>query len=256
MNSDLSQGLIEVDGGIVYSAPDGTDPYCHTYSSSQYSQIDYSGGVFTVRAKNGADMSDHPMVEVSWFGAAAYCKWRSRLEGYEVCYDPITWDCDLSKKGYRLPTEAEWEYAARGGNSNPYYRFPWGNSVSHSQANYYSGHLYSYDVSPTIGCHPLYNDGIHPLTAPTGSFSPNGYGLYDIAGNVWEWCNDWYAYDYYASAPDVDVNPIGPSGGMARIVRGGSWLHLESHCRVATRGNSSPDTLYAYFGFRVVLDLQ
>jgi hypothetical protein len=201
-------------------------------------------------------MSDDPMVEVSWYGAAAYCNWRSSQEGYPACYNLSTWECDFSKHGYRLATEAEWEYAARGGVHNPYYRFPWGDTISHSQANYYSWWnggvpVYSYDVNPTSGYHPAYNDSIFPYTAPVGSFSTNGYGLYDMAGNVWEWCNDRWSSTYYSTSP-YD-NPQGPVSGRYPVLRGGGWISTSSNCRVAARDYvGNPHWRNSYFGFRVV----
>jgi sulfatase modifying factor 1 len=198
-------------------------------------------------------MSDDPMVMVSWYGAVAYCNWRSVEEGYQSCYDLATWECDFSKHGYRLPTEAEWEYAARGGENSPYYRFPCGDTISHSQANYYANPGgYSYDVSPTTGYHPDWNDGIRPYTSVVGSFSANGYGLYDMAGNVWEWCNDWYDSNYNTSPYD---KPTGPASGTYRVLRGGGWNSDAGHCRVADRYNG-PDYRGDDFGFRIVLDLE
>ena len=200
-------------------------------------------------------MSDDPMVEVSWYGSVAYCNWRSSEEGYESCYNLSTWDCNFSKHGYRLPTEAEWEYAARGGLSGK--RFPWGNTISHSQANYYADPCnYSYDVSPTEGYHPDWND-VEPYTSVVGSFSANGYGLYDMAGNVYEWCNDWYRSDYYDTSP-YD-NPEGPASGPGRVLRGGGcWRHFASFCRLAYRNSSyyGQPARYYHFGFRIVLDLE
>ncbi|HUW19637.1 MAG TPA: formylglycine-generating enzyme family protein [Sedimentisphaerales bacterium] len=251
----LNSADVKVDGGTVYVYWDTSNshPYCDTHSISSYSQIDYSGGVFSVRTKGGRDMSDDPMVMVSWYGAAAYCNWRSRQEGYDACYNLSTWDCDFSKHGYRLPTEAEWEYAARGGQHSPYYRFPWGDTISHSQANYYSSSSYSYDISPTRGYHPTWNDGTWPYTAPAGSFLPNGYTLYDMTGNVSEWCNDWFTGAYYSTSP-YD-NPKGPASGDDRVLRGGSYSHDAYFCRVACRyaDLSFPHFRQAYGGFRVVL---
>jgi formylglycine-generating enzyme required for sulfatase activity len=198
LNSAMSEGLVEVRSDVVYAAPGGTDPYCNTHSADSDSQIEYSGGLFWVSAKGGlVDMSNHPMVEVSWYGAAAYCDYY----------------------GYRLPTEAEWEYAGRGGEHDPYYRYPWGNSIDGSKANYSdSGDPYETGLSPwttPVG----YYDGNQ---IPAGTDMANGYGLYDMAGNVWEWCNDWYSATYYSASP-YD-NPQGPASGSRRVFRGGSWI--------------------------------
>jgi formylglycine-generating enzyme required for sulfatase activity len=242
-------GQIKVVGGLVYASADSSNsyPYCDTSASSAYSQIDYSGGVFSVRTKGGRSMANDPMVYVSWYGAVAYCNWRSSEEGYEACYNLSTWDCNFSKHGYRLATEAEWEYAARGGLVGR--RFPWGDTISHSQANYRSywaggsSPYYPYDVNPTEGYHPAWNDGIYPYTSPVGSFSANGYGLYDMAGNVWEWCHDWYDSGYYDASPYN--NPTGPG-----------WSYYAFDCRAAIRWCFIPPyRRRSTLGFRVVLDL-
>ena len=254
LNSALSQGLITVTNGRVYEGWSGTSyPYCSTSTADPDSQIAYSGAVFSVRTKNGRDMSNDPMVSVSWYGAAAYCNWRSQQEGKEECYSLSTWDCDFSKRGYRLATEAEWEYAARGGLSAR--RFPWGDTISHSQANYWSlwdgGHpKFSYDVSPTEGGHPSWDD-VFPYTSPGGSFEANGFGLYDMAGNAFEWCNDRYSTLYYRSSPAN--NPTGPITGPYRVLRSGYWAFYAYHCRVADRWNETPATRHYGIGFRIVL---
>jgi formylglycine-generating enzyme required for sulfatase activity len=268
-------GWITVTSGVVYKAGSGTSyPYCDTSSDSQ---ISYSNSTFGVRTKGGRNMSNDPMVMVSWYGAAAYCNWRSQQEGKEQCYNLSTWNCDFTKHGYRLPTEAEWEYAARGGLLGR--RFPWATSdtITHSQANYPSSTSFSYDISPTKGYHPLWNDGISPYTSPVGFFDgslrkksdfgwpgsqssyqttsgANGYGLYDMAGNVWEWCNDWWKSDYYASRPNPDVNPTGPASGSHRVHRGGGWEYYCHVCRVAARcGGFVPDGRIRFLGFRLSL---
>lgn len=119
----LNAADVEVVGGIVYASSDASNnyPYCNTHSYSSHSQIEYSDGVFSVRTKSGRDMSNDPVVTVGWYGAVAYCNWRSQQEGKDVCYNLSTWQCDFTKHGYRLPTEAEWEYAACGGQHSPYY---------------------------------------------------------------------------------------------------------------------------------------
>jgi len=276
LNSTQSQGLITVTSGVVYQAGSGTTyPYCNTSTSGPYSQIAYSGGVFSVKTKSGRDMSNDPMLMVTWYGAAAYCNWRSQQEDKEQCYDLAAWSCDFNKKGYRLATEAEWEYAARGGLSGR--RLPWGNDIYHAQANYYSRSDYSYDRGPTRGYHPLWNDGISPCTSPVGFFDgtmkykadyqwpagdtsyqtasgANNYGLYDMAGNVGELCNDWSDRPdggYYRNSPAE--NPTGPTSGSSRVVRGGSWVLTARYCRVADRSGTPPGIRHYHVGFRVVL---
>jgi len=253
LNFALEKGWIVVSNGQVHTtAPGPSFPYCDTASVSvPTSQIAYSGGQFSVRTKVGRDMSKDPMVQVSWYGAAAYCNWRSQQEGKEPCYNLSTWACDFTKKGYRLPTEAEWEYAARGKLSGK--RFPWGDTITHSLANYSSSSSYSYDTSLTRGYHPTWNDGIIPYTSPVGSFSPNDYGLYDMAGNISGWCNDWYSLTYYSSSPQS--NPPGPTTGSARVLRGGSWYTQAYACRVSVRIGHTPDARTYRSGFRLVLDL-
>ena len=274
LNSALGGGSIYLSDNEVYGTENG-QCYCDTFASSSYSQIVYSGGVFTVGTKGGRDMSNDPMVRVSWYGAVGYCNWRSIEEGKESCYNLSTWECDFSKHGYRLATEAEWEYAARGNEDNPYKRFGWGDTISHSQANYYGKpDIYAYDVSATSGYHPLWNS-ISPFTSPVGFFDgtmkykvdynwfgsatsyqttsgANGYGLYDMMGNVWEWCNDWYDGNYYDVSP-YD-NPTGPASGSERVFRGGGWGSDALVNRIADRFKSEPDTRGSNFGFRIVLD--
>lgn len=260
LNREKSEGQIKIAVGIVYSSTDDSNsyPYSYTYARDWGSQIDYLDGLFSSRTKAGRDMSNDPVVLVTWYGAVAYCNRRSREEGYEECYDVSTWECDFLKHGYRLPTEAEWEYAGRGGQHDPYRRFPWGytDTISHSQANYYSESKgeYTYDLGPTPGFNPAYNDGVYPYTAPVGSFEANGYGLYDMAGNIVEWCNDWYEEHYYdVSGYD---NPTGPAATSYRVLRGGQWHSYGAFCRVARRSLGYPAGTDYGIGFRVVLDLE
>jgi sulfatase modifying factor 1 len=164
-----------------------------------------------------AGRGSHPVVLVRFEDALAYCVWLSR---------------ELDR-AVRLPTEAEWEKAARGGIEGC--RYPWGNEIDPSRCAY----LFDPAAKRQRG------------TRPTGTYPANGYGLYDMVGNVWEWVTDWYGADYYSGADARD--PRGPDGGSLRVVRGGSWVNEDpAMLRCAFRHKVPPDT-YAYsVGFRIV----
>jgi len=247
LNFALSQGSITVIDGIVYKAGADADyPYCDTSTSSSYSRIVFAEDAFGFLAKGGRDMDDDPVIRVSWFGAAAFCNWLSEQEDREPCYDLSDWSCDFGRDGYHLPTEAQWEYAARGGLSGK--RFPWGDTIAHDNANYFSAVVYHYDVSSTAGYHPVWNDGVRPYTSPAASFAANGYGLHDMAGNVLEWCNDWHGG--YSAASQTD--PAGPATGSYRVLRGGGWDQIASLCRGTHRHIGAPANRNNNYGFRVV----
>jgi formylglycine-generating enzyme required for sulfatase activity len=203
--------------------------------------------------------TNHPVHTVKWFDVVKWCNARSQRDGLTPVYytdagfttlyktGEIAPFANWSVNGYRLPTEAEWEKAARGGLEGQ--RFPWGNTITHSNANYFSTNSLAYDTSSTRGYHPTARaTGGFPYTSPVGYFAPNGYGLYDMAGNVREWCWDWYGASYYSSSPSTD--PRGPSSGSFRVLRDGSWFFNASFARVAVRGFDGPDVVNFYVGFR------
>jgi formylglycine-generating enzyme required for sulfatase activity len=169
-----------------------------------------------------SDRPDHPVVHVAWTDAMAYCAWA----------------------GVRLPTEAEWEYAARGGLEQA--RFAWGDELTpggEHRCNIWQG---SFPGSNTLA------DG-YLGTAPVDAYQPNGFGLFNVAGNVWEWCSDWYHASFHATGPRED--PPGPPAGQAKVIRGGSYLCHRSYCnryRVAARSSNTPDSSTGNMGFRVV----
>ena len=159
---------------------------------------------------------EQPVVAVSWFEAVKYCDWLSATSG----------------RNYRLPTEAEWERAARGGLDGKL--FPWGNDPPQSLPDY----AQRWQSGPE----------------PVARYTPNGYGLYDICDNVHEWCCDWFAAEYYSAS--AEQNPRGPETGQRRASRGGSWRHHIKVSRCAARSSIPPQFQYADYGFRVACDIE
>ncbi len=161
-------------------------------------------------------LHDQPVVSVNWFEAIAYCEWLSHATG----------------RRYRLPTEAEWERAARGGLEGKLY--PWGDEAPELLPNYAT----RWKTGPE----------------PVGLDKPNGFGLHDISANVHEWCSDWYSPEYYSLSPQR--NPRGPEDGTRRSSRGGSWRHYTKVSRCSARSSIPPEFKYADYGFRVARDVE
>jgi len=166
--------------------------------------IRYSGGQFVPEPGKGI----HPVTEITWYGAQAFCEWM----------------------GGRLPTAAEWEYAAKGGKKGRDYKYSGGNDIN--QVAWYQDNARG-------NCHPV------------GEKKPNELGLYDMSGNAWEWCYDWYGFDYYGKSPVS--NPAGPKTGDARVIRGGAWNMDPWNCRVSNRSSKPPKITYNYYGFRLLI---
>jgi len=201
LNEALAAGEIQASNSTVTKDGDKLldldDSFC---------QISYTNGNFIV----ATGKENYPVIEVTWYGAIAYCEY----------YD------------MRLPTEAEWEKAARGTDGRPY---PWGD-----------------DTPNASRCNFNRNIG-HPVSV--GQYSPDGnspYGCCDMAGNVWEWCNDWHDTGYYSISPAN--NPQGPSSGIARVIRGGSWYSYDWLCRTSYRSKNTPGSSFNNLGFRVAMD--
>lgn len=257
LNWALSKGYLEDSSRDAYS---GGDVYKNgkllIELSGTYCQIQYAENLFTSIIRDGYSMEDHPVGEVSWYGAVAFCNWLSEKDGLPEAYDLSTWK--LTNKdggGYRLPTEAEWERAAAW-DGTKHWIYCFGSDIlsGKNRCNYY-------DNNPNY-VNPLGLPSF-PFTSPVGWFdgmhiSPNGniqtidsqspIGAYDMSGNAWEWCHDWYTY--YSEGAMTD--PTGPTNGTNRVVRGGACSSNIARCRSAYRFYLEPDNSSGSLSFRVV----
>ena len=230
-------------------------------------------------ATNGYDIAaddafakgaDHPVCCVTWHECVKWCNARSERDGYTPAYYTSTARTNVYRTGsvnvhndwvrwnagYRLPTEAEWEKAARGGARGMRFPWNWDNTISHSRANYWAPQpgVYDFDTSATAGYHPAFHYGTEPYSCRVDQFYPNGYGLYNMSGNLSEWCWDWASGGYYAVSPGVD--PKGPASGTTKWARGGSYGCGPVKCRNSCRSTLGyPSDSGFHGGFRTCLGL-
>ena len=203
-------------------------------------EIQFSAGTFSLRNAGHGINPDHPVQEVTWYGAAAYCDWQNLQEELALSYDHSTWQCNggdpHSAEGYRLPTEAEWEYACRSGSTSAFAN----GSIVQTGCGF----------EPNLSLIGWYCGNDTGWSSSVSTKIPNAWGLYDMHGNLFEWVNDWYSSSYYASSPYL--NPPGPSSGSNRVIRGGGWDDGAQLSRSADRYSNAPTFTYYDVGFRVV----
>jgi formylglycine-generating enzyme required for sulfatase activity len=253
----MSQGMKLIPGGSFQMGSNayGDEQPVHTVTVASFYMDSTEVAPAGYRALMGAgpayfagNLKRHNKM-VTWFDAVLYCNKRSKTDGKDTCYrytgktmnrkqciQLTGLSCDFGKQGYRLPTEAEWEYACRGGSTTDYY---WGKD--------YNPYPETEDDSiemddNAIWCRNVYGKNSRSLRPETQSVSttlPNAFGLYNMSGNMWEWCNDWYDAAYYSTSPAL--NPTGPATGTCRVLRGGSWSNNAYCLRSAHRSYSSPD---------------
>ncbi len=238
----LEQGYCSVVGTRLYDNLDGSTLELMDMDEDEDCEISFNGTRLVV----DAGLENHPVKEVWWFGAAAYCDWLSLFEGKPKAYDhtdPTFWKCNnhapYGAQGYRLATEAEWEFACRAGTTTAFS----GGDISEIGCG----------DEPSLATAGWYCGNADGWTNPVAELSANQFGLYDMHGNVWEWCNDWYENIY----TDEEIDPIGPPYGDYKALRGGGWSDVSRRCRSASRRNPSPHLgVNGRHGFRFVITAQ
>ncbi len=242
ITTESNVAMIEIPAGefVMGTASGALDETAHKVQVSGFYMDAYEvtqADFVKVMADNPSKKlkAQNPVEQVTWAGAAKYCNARSKLEGLKPCYDTETWKCDFTADGYRLPTEAEWEYACRAGQKASYFF-----GKNPKKLRYFAW------TADTANGQPR----------EVGKRMPNPWGLYDMYGNIAEWCNDYYAADYYKASSAKD--PKGPDAGEKRVVRGGSWNSSAEECRSACRMKENPGyadvciASYDVYGFRCV----
>jgi formylglycine-generating enzyme required for sulfatase activity len=246
--SAVPDGFVRIEGGTFTMGSPSTEVDRQDNEAQHQVTVNgfYMGKYEVTQAEYEAVMGTNPssfkgaklpVERVSWFDAVEYCNKRSVKEGLSPAYprngDSVTWNKNAT--GYRLPTEAEWEYACRAGTTTP---FSTGSNITTAQSNYEGNYPYNNNAKGTY----------REKTTEAGSFAANKWGLYDMHGNVWEWCWD-RSGDYSSGAQS---NPDGAVSGFYRVVRGGSWRGGGQGLRSAFRGNDTPSHRFIDLGFRLV----
>ncbi|HPE70147.1 MAG TPA: SUMF1/EgtB/PvdO family nonheme iron enzyme, partial [Thermotogota bacterium] len=216
----------------------------HEVTFAQYEEFCAQTGI-PIPDDEGWGGEDRPVINVSWWSAMLYCNWKSEQQGLAPAYNQTNGELldgdgnpttDITQvQGYRLPTEAEWEYGARGA----------GVDIDEGE----EGHDFKYAGSDVLGNVGWYDGNSGGRTHPVGEKNPNECGLFDMSGNVYEWCHDYYEEDYYEQGNQQ--NPIGPADGSERVVRGGCWTNAPAFCRVSERASHDPREGDKYVGFRL-----
>jgi formylglycine-generating enzyme required for sulfatase activity len=224
-------GYVTATSTYLYDNLDGSTQILKCLGSGGYA-ITFNNGIFN------CTYPSHPAEYVSWYGSVAYCDWLSLQQGLPRAYDHTTWQCNggnpYTAAGYRLPTEAEWEYACRAGSVTAF-------------ANGPIMQLYCDPIDQNLVLMGWYCGNAEGWTHPVAQKYPNAWGLYDMHGNLMEWCNDWYG-EYGGAVTD----PVGPGMGYARVYRSGTCYNYAWYCRSAYRDYCSPDAANSYSGFRPV----